>query len=156
MCLKRDIEYYSSTESPDIFQNINLDWPLEQVTDTRLIVACNICFYPITFEEHIVDEIKNENNITFGVVIPIKKLFRWVGVFCENPLEQWRTEVFCPNCGLILSFINPYRHNLTGENFSKIYRYINFGEQIVILWFYPLFRGSDAEAYSRFTQINNS
>lgn len=154
MCLKRDIEYYSSSESIDIFENIDLEWPFEQVTGTKLIVACNCCFYPITFEEHIVDEIRDENNVTFGIVIPIKKLFKKVGIYLDNPLDEWQTRVFCPNCGVFLSFVNPYRHDLNEVKFAKIYNYVGLDEQIVILWTYPLFRGSEVEAYNRFKQIN--
>lgn len=154
MCLKRDTEYYSSTESINEHDDLNLEWPLGNESTSRLIVACNICSYPITYEEHIVDEIRNENNISFGIVIPKGKLFRKVGIFCDNSLEQWRTEVYCPNCGIILSFLSPHRNCSTVANFTKIIRYSNLSEQIVILWTYPLFRGSYMEAKSRFTQLN--
>lgn len=154
MQLKRDIEYYSSTETIDNFENFDLDWPLEKDSNRKLIVACNICFYPITFEEHVIDEIRNENNISFGVVIPIKKLFKRIGIFHDNPLEQWHTEVYCSNCGIVLSFLNAHRNGLSEANFEKITNYTSFGEQIVILWTYPLYRGSEMEAYSRFKQMN--
>lgn len=153
MQLKREIEYHSSTETID-FSIDSLEWPLDKESDSKLIIACDICYYPITFEEHILDEIRNENGISFGIVIPITKLFRKVGILFEDPLNQWRTEVFCPNCGLILSFLSPHRNNLSVASFTKIIQYINFDEQIVILWTYPLYRGSEVEAYNRFRQVN--
>lgn len=152
MCLSRDIEYYSSSES--ITENIELNWPLGQENNDKLIVACNICFYPITFEEFVVDEIKNENNISFGLIIPLSRLFSRITVYNENPLEQWCTEIYCPNCGIILSFLSLHRYGLSETDFRKIYNYISFGEQIVILWTYPLYRGSAIEAYSRYRIMN--
>lgn len=151
MCLQRDTEYYSSSESIDI---LDLEWPIHQVNDSRLIIACNTCFYPITFEEHVVDEIRNENNIALGIVIPIHMLFRKVGISFENPLEQWKTEVYCPNCGIVLSIVNQDHSHLSDTSFEKISNYKSFGEQIVILWIYPLYRGSSKFAYSRYTEIN--
>lgn len=154
MYLYHDIEYYSSNESINSIQNRDLEWPLRGKNCSKLIVACNICYYPITFEEHVVDEIRDENNISFGVVIPMRKLFKKIAISGENPLVQWRTEVYCPNCGTILSFLGTYRNYLTVVNFAKIQYYINFDEQIVFLWTYPLYRGSAIEAKSRFDQFN--
>lgn len=154
MCLKRDIEYYSSNDSINELEASDLEWPLGNQSDQKLIVACNNCFYPITFEEHVIDEIRDEKNISFGIVIPIKKLFKKVGIYLNNPLEEWRTEVYCPNCGLVLSFLSPRRHKLTERNFAKVFHYINSGKQIVILWTHPLFRGSESEAKSCFDQVN--
>lgn len=151
MCLNQDVEYYSSNES---INDLPTEWPIRSKNCPRLIVACNICYYPITFEEHVVHEIKNEYNITFGIVIPLNKLFRRVGTFGNNPLEQWRTEVYCPNCGTILSFLSIYRNYLTESNFAKIKHCINLDEQIIILWTTPLFRGSTAEAKFRFDHVN--
>lgn len=150
MCLEREIKYYSSNESINVD---NLEWPIEGEFISKLIVACNICFYPITFEEHIVDEIRDEHNVSFAVVVPKSLLFSRTNIFTNNPLEQWRTEVYCPNCGIILSFLSPFRNKLTEENFLKIFNYISFGEQIVILWIHTLFRGSETEAFIRFQQF---
>lgn len=158
MCLERDIEYFSSSESIDNFQNeINLQWPIEynRVNGFKLIVACNICFYPITFEENVVDEIRTENNISFGLVILIAKLFRKVNILQNNPLDQWETQVFCPKCGIILSFTNQFINNINERNFAKVIHYTSHGEQIVILQSYLLFRGSSEEAHSRFIQMND-
>lgn len=155
MCLKQDVEYYSSNESINNLQNLGLDWPLKGKNYYKLLVACNICFYPITFEEHVVHEIRNEINISFGIVIPIRKLFKKVVIFGNNPLEQWRTEVYCQNCGTILSFLGTYRNYFSEENFAKIQQHLNLDEQIVILWTHPLYRGSAIEAKFRFDQVNN-
>lgn len=155
MCEKtQDIEYYSSTEVTDILDMTDLQWPFEQIMDTKLIVACDICYYPITFEEHVIDEIRDENNVSFGLVIPIRKLFKNVGIFSDNPLDEWQTRVFCSNCGLILSFLNPHRHRISVSNFEKVIGYVGLDEQVVILWKTPLFRGSEMEACCRFMQIN--
>lgn len=154
MQLKREIEYQSSTETTNCSVLFYLDWPLDKNSNQKLIVACDTCYYPITFEEHVLDEIRDENNISFGIVIPFRSLFKRVGILLEDPLDQWRTEVFCPNCGVILSFLSPHRSNLSVANFTKIVQYMSFDEQIVILWTYPLFRGSEVEAYNRFTQLN--
>lgn len=152
MQLRRDIEYRSSYETLSCLEDIHMEWPLTEQNKNKLIVACNTCFYPITFEEHVLHEIRNENNISFGIVIPIKQLFKKVGVIEEDLLDQWRTEVFCPNCGLILSFLSPHRNKISLTNFAKIIQQINFDEQIVILWTHPLFRGSAKRAYNLFRQ----
>lgn len=154
MCLKNNVEYYSSNESINNLQNLELNWPIKGENQHKTVVACNICYYPITFEEHIVDEIRNENNISFGIVIPILKLFKKVKIRGDNPLEQWRTEIYCPNCGTFLSFLGIYRNYLTESNFIKIKHYTSVGEQIIILWTYPLYRGATKEAKTRFEQAN--
>lgn len=150
MQLKREIQYKSSFEAINCLEDIHLEWPLDIQHKNKLIVACNTCFYPITLEEHILQDIRDENNISFGIVIPIKTLFEKIGILEENPINQWRTEVFCPNCGLILSFLSPHRNQISLSNFAKIIHFDNFDEQIVILWTYPLFRGSASEAHNRF------
>lgn len=151
MCLKQDVEYYSSNKK---INDLPTEWPIRGKNRSKLVVACNNCFYPITFEEHIIHEIKNDINISLGIVIPLKKLFRKVGIFGDNPLDQWRTEAYCLNCGTILSFLSTYRHHLTDTNFEKIKHYINLDEKIIILWTTPLFRGSAIEAKNRFEQVN--
>lgn len=152
MCLTQDIKYYSSSESIDDPNN-NLEWPLGQITGSKLVIGCKYCSYPISFEEHVLEELRNENNIAFGIVIPIKKLFSKTTIYCNNPLQQWKTQVFCPNCGLSLSFLSPRQNNLSETNFAKVSHYTGHDEQIVMLWTYSIFRGSSEEAYQRFTQI---
>lgn len=93
MCLNREIEYFSSNES---INEIDLNWPFEETLLNRLILACDICFYPISLEENIVDELRSEENITFGLVIPIIKLFSKVKINNENLLDQWKTRVYQP------------------------------------------------------------
>lgn len=150
MQLKRDIEYRSSQESLDCLGESPMEWPLDAQYRNKLVVACNTCFYPITFEEHILCEIRDENNIPFGIVILMKRLFKKVGVFADNQINQWRTEVFCPNCGLILSFLSPHRNEISLTNFAKIIHFGNSDEEFVILWTRPLFRGSASRAYNCF------
>lgn len=154
MCLNRDVEYYSSNESLSDSQTLQLEWPFKHKNCPELIIACSTCYYPITFEEHIIHEIRNEIDISFGIVIPLSKLFRGVKIFGDNPLVQWRTEVYCPNCGIILSFLSAYGNYFTESNFAKIKYYINLDEQIVILWSNSLYRGSVIEARFRFDQTN--
>lgn len=151
MCLKQDVEYYSSNES---INDSPAEWPIKSKNCPSLVVACNMCYYPITFEKHVIQEIRDENNISFGIVIPLNKLFKKVGIFGDNPLDQWRTEVYCPNCGTILSFLSNYRNCITESNFARVKHYINLDEQIIILWTIPLFRGSATEAKFRFEQVN--
>lgn len=154
MCLKRDVEYFSSNESINNLQNFELQWPIKSKNCSDSIVACYMCYYPITFENHVIDEIRDENNKSIGIVILMKNLFKKVRIFGDNPLEQWRTEVYCPNCGTILSILGIYRNYLMENNFSKIQHYQNFDEQFVILWTYPLYRGSAIEAKISFEQAN--
>lgn len=151
MCLKQDVEYYSSNEK---INDLPTEWPIRSENCSKIIVACQICHYPITFEEHIVNEIKNDSNMPFGIVVPMKKLFRKVVTFGDNPLEQWRTEVYCPFCGTILSFLSTYRNHFSEANFMKIQQYINIDEQVVILWIHSLSRGLQSEVKSRFEQDN--
>lgn len=153
MCLKQNVEYHSSNESINQLQDQNLEWPIKEKNCSNLIIACNFCYYPIAFEESVIDEIRNEINISFGIVIPIRKLFKEVYISDENFIDQWRTEVYCPNCGTILSFLGIYRYYLTETNFAKLERCKNHDEQIVILRTYPLYRGSAIEARSCFEQI---
>lgn len=156
MCLKRDIEHHSSFEPiNNLDDNFTLDWPLEQVNSLKLIIACNICYYPITLEKFVLKEIENENNISFGIILPIRKLFSNIGIHNENLVEQWKTVIFCPNCATILSFLNPQLNNLSERNFEKISSYINHDEQIAILQTYPLYRGSSVEAYLRYRRMTN-
>lgn len=122
MQLKRDIEYRSSQESLDCLGESPMEWPLDAQYRNKLVVACNTCFYPITFEEHILCEIRDENN----------------------------TKLFCPNCGLILSFLSPHRNEISLTNFAKIIHFGNSDEEFVILWTRPLFRGSASRAYNCF------
>lgn len=155
MCLKRDTKYSSSNESiGELNEEINLEWPFEQVTDARHIVACSICFYPITYEEHINDKIKSENDETFALVIPITKLFSGISAFRENFLEQWKTQIYCSNCGMLLSFLSPEINNTTENNFEKVMEYVNYGPQIVILSSYLIFQDSYNGIYTRFIQTN--
>lgn len=157
MCLYRNIEHVSSIQPIyDPNEEFNLEWPLNQSYGPRLIIACNTCYYPISYEENILSEIRNGNNISFAYVIPIIKLFRRVGIYGENFTDQWKTIIFCTNCGIVLSFINPQMNSLNMENFNKITDFKNYNEQICILWFYPLFRGSSEEAFIRFSQINEN
>lgn len=156
MCLKQSIELFSSSESIDnLNDNIVLDWTLEQVFSLRLIIACNLCFYPISLEQFVLREIRDENNISFGIIIPMQKLFSTIEIYNENCIEQWKTEIFCPNCGTLLSFLGPQFHNLNETNFEKISSCIEHDEQIVILQTNLLYRGSGIEALSRFRHINN-
>lgn len=154
MCFKQTVEYHSSSESINHLQDLNLEWPIKGKNCSNLIVACNFCYYPITFEENVIAEIRNDINISFGIVIPIRKIFKKVTISDDNPIEQWRTEVYCPNCGIILSFLSIYRYYLTETNFAKIKHCVNVDEQIVILWTYPLYRGSAIEAKSCFEFFN--
>lgn len=155
MCIQRGIEYFPSIEPSHDVVTDGLNWPFEQPFGNKLMVACDVCYYPITFEEHIVDEIKNERNIPFGIVIPIGKFFNRVVVIDENNSVPWRTFVYCPNCALLLSFLTPYRSMLSEQNFRKISEYKSIGEQVVILWTSTLYRGPELEAYSQFTRMAN-
>lgn len=146
MCLNRDIEYHSSSDALNLIHDIDLEWPIQN--GSKLIVACNFCFYPITFEEHVTDEIRDENNISFGIVIPMNKLFRKIIIFHDDPLEQWKTGIVCPSCYTVLSFIT--RSNLSELNFEKVSNYTSYGEQIVILDLPQTYRGSSEEAKKRF------
>lgn len=153
MCLNRDIDYLQSSESIDYVYEIDIDWPIQQVNGSRLIIACNFCFYPITFEEHVLDEIRDENNITFGIVVQMSKLFRGMKLYYDDPLEQWRTGIICPNCHVILTFVSANRSNTSESNFEKVKNYNSFAEQIVILRSSLLYRGSSEEAHTQFSNI---
>lgn len=142
MQLKRITKYQSSINIINRFESHKLDWSLNAQHDNRLIITCNSCAYPISFEEFILDEIRDENNISFGIIIPIEKLFEKVKILKEDPFDQWRTEVLCPNCGKILSFVNPRKNKITVSNFTEVTEYRKFDEPIVILWTFPLYRGS--------------
>lgn len=156
MCLKWNIEHlFSSKSINNSNDNIDLNWPLGQVNNLRLIIACNICYYPISLEKFVLKEIRDERNISFGIVLPIKKLFNGIGIHNENFDAQWKTIIFCPNCATVLSFLNSRLNNLSEANFEKISSYIEHDDQIAILQTLPLYRGSSIEAFSRFQQINN-
>lgn len=151
MCFKEKIEYYTYSKSNENFHGIQLNWPWSKIGHNSDIIACDECFYPITFEKHIIDELKDENNISFAFVIPINKLFKKVGVRLESTRNEWQTRVFCPNCGLILSFFNPC--GLSIENFSKIWNYNGSRNEVVIIQTSLLFRGSEDLAFYRFNGL---
>lgn len=131
MCLKWNSEYFSLQEiDENLYDIVALEWPLGQVDIDRLILACNVCYYPIAYEEVILRKILNEHNISFGFVVPIRYLFDTIVIQNENPIEQWKTEVSCPNCGLILSFLSPHLNDLSTEDSEKITSYDDLFNQI--------------------------
>lgn len=133
--------------------NFDLEWPLETINER--IIACSICFYPIGYESDIVDTIKNENNDTYAIVLPIAKLFLGNGLECQNFLKQWETELFCQNCGMILSFFSSHMNNTTESDFEKIKNYVGSELQIVILSSYLLYHGMYEDVLTRFNNCNN-
>lgn len=154
MCLKRNIEHFLSNDSTnDLNDDNTIEWPIS-INSSKSIIACNTCFYPITLEQFVLKEIDDENNIPFGLIIPIRKLFSRVGICNENCVQQWKTIIFCPNCSILLSFIKADINNVSENDFRKISSYVEHDDQIVILWIYPLYRGSCMEAFSQFRQIN--
>lgn len=150
MYLIQDVEYYSSNET---INDLPTEWPIKTNNCPKQVLACNICFYPIAFEKHMIHEIRSENNISFAIVIPIRKLFKKVGIIGKNYFEQWRNTVYCLSCGTILSFMSTYGNPLTPANVIKMQQLTNIDDEIVILWSRALFRGSAIEAKSRFEQI---
>lgn len=152
MQIRRHIQNYPITKSNYEPGKSYLDWPFDEIPGNRLIVACNICFYPITLEKYIINEIRDTSNISFGIITPTINLLNEFELYHFDSLEQWRTRVFCPNCGIILSFVNPIWNCQTDENFAKIRNYTN-NKDIVILWTFALYRGSNREAYSCFEQM---
>lgn len=159
MCLPQDsdvIEYYSPNDTTHVFESMPLEWPFKRAVDTKLIIACDECYFPITFEEHVIDEIRDENNISFGVVIVLTNLFKKVGVAFDNPWDAWQTCVYCKNCGQTLSHIYPRTNGLSTESFYKLCRYNPRNERVVILWTNVLFRGSESAAHELFKMTNES
>lgn len=79
--MKQNIEYHTYIhETNHKFNDIKLNWPFEQLENNKCIVAYNQCLYPISLEEHLIEELRNENNVIFATVIPIQKLFKKVGI----------------------------------------------------------------------------
>lgn len=139
-------------------EKFDLKWPFDQNYESK-IIACNRCFYPIALEEDILSEIKDRNNITFGLVVPIDKLLKELMVYPDDPLYQWKTEVYCAKCKINLTFMshhslrNHYKRRL--RDFEKITCYTNNEEKVTILWTFALFRGSNKTAFSRFIENNH-
>lgn len=156
MCQMRNFEDFSSSETVDNLYEDDielLEWPLEQVDNIGLIIACNVCYYPISLEEFVSEKIRDENNITSAIMLPIHKLINRSSIYNENLIEQWKTVIFCPNCAVMQSFLNPELNNISETNFEKIIA-VQTDDQIVILQTCLLYRGSGAEAFSRYQQIN--
>lgn len=129
-----------------------MEWPLKNTTYS-LIVACNTCFYPITYEKHIINEIRNENNISIGIIVPIKNLLEKINIFYNDAFQLWKTEIYCPNCESSLSFTGSHKNDLTEKIFEKIMEFNSPNKQNVILQTHSLYRGSEIEAHFRFKQM---
>lgn len=136
MCRSGGVYPSSSLESLDIIEvsdeESESEWPLGENDPDCRIYACGICHYPIVHEVH-VEEIRGIN-IAIGLAFPVIRLFP--GVFCsnENFLEQWRTRVHCPECGLTLTWIDEFVGPDTHYGFLEdVFLYHNFDEPHVIL-----------------------
>lgn len=130
---KLDVEYRSSNESIDLLDEPNLEWPLNKRYRNKDVVACRNCFYPITFEEHILHTLRNDYDIAVGIIIPTKRLFKKVSILEKDLINQWRTEVACSNCASILSFPNTYENIIIRKNYTKIKQFSKSVGQIVVL-----------------------
>lgn len=156
MRLKQEVEYRSSNENINYLDEIYLEWPLDKQYKKKTVVACINCFYPITFEEHILHTFRNEHGTAIGLVVSINRLFKKVSVLEEDLINQWRTEVACSNCGRILSFLNTHKNNNFRRNFTEITQCGNFAEQIVILRTFPLAIDKASKIYNYFLRAQDS
>lgn len=136
MCLFNGSNEWISRDESELSNN-RLGWVFEEPISlfTTRFVACSCCYCPITFEDFVVDEIMDDNFETIGFVLFFDELFTDVIVRNQNLVEAWRTKVYCPLCGMILSLsdsvidpLNPLHSLLLGEIFS----YRN-EDQVVIL-----------------------
>lgn len=148
------VENHSPNDIIQKLENITLYCPTEQKTTSKLFIKCNNCKIPITFEKHVMEDIKNENNIPFGIVIGIKKLFKTVEIMIDNPWDTWQTHVSCFNCGSALSFLYPKTNGLSDSDFYKLCNYKNKRERSVILCTKTLVRNSDSTEFTPF-EIKN-
>lgn len=154
MCRSGTLNVSLSLESPVTIESSDDDsefiWPIINNEGNFRIFACGHCFYPVTRESS-VEEIRNENNVVIGLALPTIYLF--FGVFClnENFLEQWRTQVCCSGCGIILTwvdnFVNPDSHS---EFLRNVFSYHNDDELHVILMPSLLVSGTVNEIRSLF------
>lgn len=130
MCLPKHIEYLSSNITIN-FGEHNFEWPLDLTAETP-ILACNICLYPMTLAENILDEILSEDNKPLALILPINKLLSIHSILNENFQDQWKTTITCLNCGTIKTYTNYHLNLLSNTESAKILTYFNFGPQIAI------------------------
>lgn len=130
MCLDQNIEYFSSNV-PINFGETNLEWPIH-LRSNITIIACDLCLYPVTLQNNIIDTITNESNEIIAIIIPITKLFSKNTIINENFLNQWKTTISCLNCSTIQTYTNYHLNRLTTNDAQKIISYTKFGPQITI------------------------
>lgn len=58
---------------------LQTEWPFDELDENMEIIACKQCYYPITFESFIIDKV-TDFNITIGLVVPISHLLDTVVV----------------------------------------------------------------------------
>lgn len=130
MRMPERIEYHCESVSVPV-QERN-EWPLPANLSDQL-VACHVCFYPVTLDIHIADHIRDYDDYTFGVIVPIRKLLRNIVIHDDNPVEQWKTTASCPQCATRLTFSNLTENEISIRDFGKVLEFRSVGEQVVLL-----------------------
>lgn len=163
MYCSEDISLYSSDDSLNLGPGSELgemdeisarELALADLNDNDFIYGCARCYYPIFYEKDIVEEIRSVNNAPIGFALSPINLFFGVDYCNEDPIEQWRTKVYCPDCGLVLSYITDLLDPRIPIDFMmNVFTYQNMDEQHVILIPPLLRRGTVNDLRTLFSQM---
>lgn len=151
MCRQLGKQLNLSSNSPD-----QPEGPEETLyLPTSQIVACKRCFYPTMFEDDISWVIRNREDRMIEIVMPISYLFPDVQLMNVNLVEQWRTRTYCPNCGIILGYLDEFINPETDVNgdFANIFSFRS-AEQVVILFHKFLYLGTSEDVHNRVHNAN--
>lgn len=70
-----------------------------------IVFGCRRCSCPIVYEDLLFAEIRNYEGVVIGLVFSTEDVDTWDNIFDRDPINEWRTRVYCSHCGIILSFL---------------------------------------------------
>lgn len=163
MYYPEELSLYSSNESLNLSSESELgevddisvrNWTLAALDENELIYSCVRCFHPIFYERDIIEDIRSVINAPIGFAVSAIHLLFGVDYYNEEPIEHWRAKVYCPDCGLVLTFIRDLIDPRIPIDFmANVFNYRNMDEQHVILIPPLLRRGTVNELRALFLQI---
>lgn len=118
-------KYKSETNDENLPTAEKETWPLEKPEgEDVLIVTCSTCHYPITLAKHVgfIEDEETLNDV--ALIIEFNKLHEKIIVTNNDFTNQWQTKIFCPNCGLLLSF--PDFNEISGDTINEIKNYTKY------------------------------
>lgn len=96
-----------------------MQWPLDP-SDNRFYFACDECHYPILSKANVLNIINNTESYDIAIISETTHIIRNL-LNRELLIEQWRREVRCNNCEMLLSF-NQEETNEIIKMFDQIHK----------------------------------